>query len=126
MAQPQQHQEGVAIPPPYSVTCQCSGCKKPAAYTIVLNLWAIDDLPAFRGPHNAVRMFPAIVACEGHKTMLREIGFYALQKAVGHARALFKALSKAEPDLKDALIDARTIDDAMKQWREPPGHSRLH
>lgn len=114
--------EPLETPPPYSGRCQCDGCGKPGAYTVVLCFWAIDDLPAFRGPHNAVRMFPAIVACEEHKLRLREVGFYAMEKAHAHVPALFKALSRGEPDLAPGrtLIDARSVPEALRIWQ---GHA---
>lgn len=110
---------GVELPPPYSSTCDCPGCRAQATHTVVLNLWAVDDLKPFRGEHNAVRLYPAVVSCDKHKVMLHEIGFQMLKKAFGHARTIFQKLSKEPPDMADTLIDVRTIAEAMKLWHIP-------
>lgn len=112
----------ITVAPPYSDTCNAPNCRGAATHTIVLNLWAQDDIRAFRGPHNAVRMFPHVVACDQHKTMLHEIGLLMLNKCIAQARELFTKLSKDPPDLSDTLIDVRPIDEAMKMWREPTKH----
>jgi hypothetical protein len=112
----------VTVPPAYAETCECPRCSKAATHTVVLHLWATDDIQAFRGLHNSVRMYPAVVACEEHKKYLHEIGLRMMDKCIGHARDIFKALSKESPDLKDVLIDVRTVDEAMKLWREPTRH----
>jgi hypothetical protein len=112
----------VTVAPPYSETCECPRCSQPATHTVVLHLWATDDIPAFRGLHNSVRMYPSVAACDGHKKYLHEIGLRMLEKCIAHARDLFKALSKEAPDLKDVMIDVRTIDEAMKLWLEPTKH----
>ena len=111
------------IPPRLEPRCERPGCRKAAAYTIVLNFWPVDRPRPARALHNAVRMFPGIVACDDHKFELRVIGMRVIQMAVSHVRTLFEKLSLSQPDMGDCLIDLRTIDHAQKMWREPPGHS---
>lgn len=112
--------QAVEVPPPYRSLCQRTGCSKKATHTIVMCFWAIDQFKAFRGQHNCVRMFPGVVACDVHKFSLSEIGLHTLRVAHGHVRTLFERLGRAEPDLADGLIELKTIDEAMKIWREPP------
>jgi hypothetical protein len=119
----QQRRDGaVTVAPPYSDTCDAPNCRGAATHTIVLNLWSTEDIRAFRGQHNAVRMFPHIAACDKHKMYLHEIGLRMMDKCIGHARELFTKLSKDPPDLGDVLIDVRPIDEAIKLWREPTKH----
>jgi hypothetical protein len=106
-------------PPGYFAGCQREGCGAPATHTIVLHFWPVDTHRLFRHARNSVKMFPGVVACDAHKFSLSEIGLHVLATAHGHVRLLFEKLSKAGPDLADPLIDLKTIDEAMKLWREP-------
>jgi len=115
-------QEEVVYSPLYGPACPCG---QPATHTLVLHFWPVDRPPLSRGIHNSVRMYPGIVACKEHAQAMALTGQRMLDKAVTHVRTLFVKLSLSDPDLADCLIDVRTIDEALKMWAEPPGHTTL-
>jgi hypothetical protein len=123
----EQLQEEVQIVhvPSYDAKCLHPGCVARSQYALVLHFWPVDRPSQTRGIHNSVRMFPAVVACGAHAKNMALAGERMLDKAVRHVRELFTKLSLSDPDLKDCLIDVRTLDEALKMWQEEPGHTTL-
>ena len=123
----EQLQEEVQIVhvPRYEPKCLHPGCVAKATHALVMHFWPVDRPGLTRGVHNSVRMYPAVVACGAHAKNMALAGERMLDKAVRHVRELFAKLSLSEPDLSDCLIDIRTVDEALKMWAEPPGHTTL-
>lgn len=111
--------------PRYAERCEHPGCVAKAAYTLVLHFWPIDRERPARAPHNSVRMYPGIVACGAHAKNMALAGERMLDKVMRHVRELFTKLSLSEPDMRDCLIDVRSLEEAAKMWAEPPGHATL-
>lgn len=118
----EQEPEQVVYAPQWGDKCPC-GAR--STHTIVLHFWPLDRPGVTRGTHNSVRMFPGLTACTEHAEAMAFTGERMLDKVFQHVRELFAKLSLSDPDLKDVLIDIRTLDEAAKMWAEPPGHTTL-
>lgn len=118
-------EEQLVYAPRYAERCEHPGCVAKASYTLVLHFWPVDRPPLSRAQHNSVRMFPGVVACGAHAKNMALAGERMLDKVMLHVRDLFTKLSLSDPDMRDCLIDVRTLDEAAKMWSEPPAHSTL-
>ena len=115
-------EEQLVYAPHWADKCPC-GAR--STHTLVLHFWPIDRPALSRAQHNSVRMYPGLVACAEHAQSMAFTGERMLDKTMSHVRELFTKLSLSEPDMRDCLIDVRTLDEAAKMWVEPPGHATL-